>query len=59
VSTLSLVPGSTRSRPASTRDTVAVDTPARRATSYTLGLSRLVLARTGNPFMYAHTYAHT
>lgn len=33
VSTLSLVSGSTRSRPASTRDTVAVDTPARLATA--------------------------
>ncbi len=33
VSTLSLVTGSTRSCPASTRDTVAVDTPAARATS--------------------------
>ena len=37
-STRSRVSGRTRSEPRITRDTVAVDTPASRATSYTVGI---------------------
>ena len=42
-STRSLVGGSTRPLPASTLDTVAVDTLARSATSYTVGVTRIRL----------------